>query len=112
VTSNPFAGLGLASALLAGSERMVTQIRLSNYAGIYVDFEHIVELAGPGWRLTREEVISDMETTGRRYYVNNNVFAPRAYLEIMPAKSLIGCRYVRTIPDGIQANNLLSLPRF
>jgi hypothetical protein len=48
---------------------------------------------------------------GDRYHVHQ-ALAPRAYLEVMPPKTLLGSRYVRTRPDCSPANNLLSLPRF
>ena len=74
-------------------------------------FEHITHLKGDGWVLSREQVIADMDV-GRRYYVENALLAPRAYLQIMPPISAFGGRYVRTEPDASTANNLLSLPRF
>jgi len=101
---------GLAAALLGAAERQATMVRLGGYFGL-PDLEHITDLAGNDWQLTRAQVIADMET-GRRYFVNSNVFGARAYLEIMPAKSILGERYVRTVPDDTTANNLLSLPRF
>lgn len=106
---------GLAGAMLGASSRRVTGVRMANIfgglGGLYApDFEHIVELEGPGWRRTRAQVVADIDG-GWRYYVDNDL-GPRAELEVMPPKTLLGDRYVRTKPDCTPRNNLLSLPRF
>lgn len=104
--------LGLAG-LFVGSrsvERRVTHVRLSASMGFFgiPSFEHIELLAGDGWVKTRSEVVDDI-SRGDRYYTDQGLLAPRAYLEVMP---LGLSRYVRTRPDCTSENNLLSLPRF
>jgi hypothetical protein len=97
----------LASALYS---KQVTKIRVSGYGFGELDFEHITDLAAPGWQRTRAEVVADV-INGYTYYVDNGR-GHRAYLEAMSAKSILGQPYVRTRPDCTEANNLLSLPRF
>jgi hypothetical protein len=104
---------GLSFNALAASlySKQVTHVRLSNafFLG-KPEFEHIVALKGPGWEKAREDVVADV-IGGTPYYVDNDA-GPRAYLEAMLPKTMLGSPYVRTKPDCTQANNLLSLPRF
>ena len=102
-------GKGLINSI---HERRVTHVRLSSGSlGKIPGYEHIVELKGPGWTASRDDVASDLGTKRYRYYTDEDG-GPRAYLEVMDPPSLLGSRFVRTQPDCTVANNLLSLPRF
>lgn len=98
------------ASLLGGRERRVTNIRLSDWAGGSPSFEHITDLRGPDWILSRQDVVNDIRA-GNRYYVDNGG-GPRAYLEVMPSMTILGGPYVRTKPDCTPTNNLLRLERF
>lgn len=105
--------LGIAGLFASTVERRVTHIRLSGSYNAFhgaPSFEHITELAGPGWRASRAQVVADIER-GWRYYTDESR-SPRAYLEVMPPKAILGPKYVRTKPDCARENNLLSLPLF
>jgi len=93
---------GFGSLLTA---RRVTMIRKPGNDDRY---EHITDLAGPGWGpLTVAEVISDMRQ-GRPYFTSED--GTTAVLQI--EQGFFGRLYVRTHPDCTRANNLLSLRRF
>ena len=61
---------------------------------------------GTKWRLPQEKVISLIENNERQFFVNRGGKA----INVIVAKSFHGHKYIKTETDGIEANNLLSLP--
>ncbi len=101
----------LASVFASAAGRRVTSISVSGPYGIFgPGFEHIVALHGPGWSLTKEQVVASIRAGGLFY--TDEDYGPRAYLEVVDAGPFGGPPYVRTQADCTRANNLLSLPRF
>jgi len=71
-------------------------------------WERITRFGGPGWRMTQAEMIAAIEQkTYGEFYVDR----PRGdRVNLIVAVSQHGNKYVKTEADGVQPNNLLSLP--
>lgn len=90
------------------TEFEVTHIRKPNP---YSPVEAVQRLKGPSFNEDREEVYWNIVKLGCRYYVaSQSLLASRVYLE--PQISPAGTRFVRTKPNGLLDDNLLSLPQF
>ena len=61
---------------------------------------------GSRWKLTLDEAIQGIETGKWTFYVS----AHGDTVRVIVAKSAAGHKYLKTINDGEQPNNLLSLP--
>jgi len=58
------------------------------------------------WRITQEKAIEGIESGKWAFYVSR---AGRT-AEVVVARSSYGNKYLKTVADGIQPDNLLSLP--
>ena len=100
----------LASFFASTASRRVTSISVGGFYGFFgPGFEHITALHGPGWSLTKENVVASIRVGG--VYYTDEDYGPRAYLEVVEMGPFGGPPYVRTKADCTTANNLLSLPR-
>lgn len=100
----------LANLLVNPPVRRVTSVTVSGTFGLLgPGFEHITHLHGPGWSMTKAEVVMSIRGGGS-YYTDQDL-GPRAYLEVVETGPFGGPAYVRTKADCSTANNLLSLPR-
>jgi hypothetical protein len=61
---------------------------------------------GSRWKLSEEEAIAGIESGKWTFYV----FAGGKRADVIVAKSAQGNKYLKTVSDGEQPNNLLSLP--
>ena len=74
---------------------------------LWNDTHHgIVTLGGRGWTLTREQVVSSMETGEHTFHTLVN--GRRAYLRVV--RDGVHHPYVQTYADGVWQDNLLALP--
>ncbi|MBI2798660.1 DUF3892 domain-containing protein [Candidatus Saccharibacteria bacterium] len=70
-------------------------------------YERITHVGGPGWKLTTNQVITEILTGNWAFYVE----LPYGHsVRLVVARSPYGNRYVKTESDGEHPNNLLSLP--
>ncbi len=61
---------------------------------------------GTRWKLTQEAAIAGIENGSWLFYVNRDGY--RA--DVIVSKSALGHKYLKTVADGVQPDNLLSLP--
>jgi Protein of unknown function (DUF3892) len=61
---------------------------------------------GTGWRLTQQEAIQGIESNRWAFYVLRG----GREVNVIVAKSAYGHKYLKTVADGEQPDNLLSLP--
>jgi len=61
---------------------------------------------GTRWKLSLEQAIKDIEDGKYRFYVSVN----GSSVWVIVAVSAAGNKYLKTVNDGEQPNNLLSLP--
>lgn len=83
----------------------VTRIRMSPPSSN--SHEHITDLGGSDWLISRADVIAHIKAERWAFYTE--VGGKRAYLRINRTAS--GMEYVQTWADGTWQNNLLALPR-
>lgn len=69
------------------------------------DHEGITHLGGSGWKLTRAQVIHEIESKARAFYTSSG--GKTAWLVVRQGRY---GKYVQTVADGQFTNNLLSLP--
>jgi len=60
---------------------------------------------GSSWKLSQEQAIQDIKAGKYAFYVSKN----GQVVDVIVAKSRFGNEYIKTVSDGEQPNNLLSL---
>ncbi|MEH7111524.1 DUF3892 domain-containing protein [Neobacillus niacini] len=60
---------------------------------------------GTRWRITQESAIQGIEDGKWAFYVS----VGGRTVDVIVAKSQYGHKYLKTVPDGVQPNNLLNL---
>lgn len=72
--------------------------------------EHITHLGGYGWYSTREQVIQAIDSRVDTFFVLDPLTRASADVRVV-RRGLLGLAYVQTYSDGVENNNLLSLPQ-
>ncbi len=72
--------------------------------------DSIQEVAGSGWGpWTLAYAVQWAETYGNRFIVRGSL-GTQIDVKVMPPKSFYGSKYLQTVSDRTETNNLLSLP--
>lgn len=87
------------------------QILCVNKSDRYNPHERITHIGGKNangtrWRITQEEAITGIESGKWSFYVSRG----GRTVDVIVAKSQYGHKYLKTVADGVQPDNLLSLP--
>ena len=69
-------------------------------------YERIQSIGGLDWHMSLSQAIRGIESKKFVFYVFQN----GKEVEVIPATSPSGNRYLRTVADSQESNNLLSLP--
>lgn len=82
-----------------------------NKSDRYNPHERITHIGGKNseverWRLTQEAAIEGIESGKWSFYVRK----AGQTVDVVVAKSQYGHKYLKTVADGVQPDNLLSLP--
>jgi hypothetical protein len=80
------------------SDRMNPHERITHIGGI--------NNTGQRWRITQEEAIQGIESGKWQFHVRVGL----RDVEVIVATSQYGNKYIKTVADDYQPNNLLSLP--
>lgn len=80
------------------TDRMNPHERVRAIGGINAD--------GTRWRLNEDEAIKGIEQGKWQFYVSRGGYI----VNVIVAVSAAGHKYLKTIADGVQPDNLLSLP--
>ena len=67
--------------------------------------DRIRSIGGDGWKITQQEAITRIENKTYEYYVSRG----GAAVDVIVATNN-GTKYIKTKNDGLQPDNLLSLP--
>jgi len=83
-------------------------IRKSDRQNAHERITHIggQNLDGTNWRLTQETAIANIEGKVYEFYVNRGGYNA----DVIVSTSRYGHKYLKTVSDGEQPDNLLSLP--
>ncbi|MCC7432079.1 DUF3892 domain-containing protein [Candidatus Peregrinibacteria bacterium] len=90
---------------------MTVQILCINKDDRKNPYERITHIGGKNvngnrWKMTQQQAISDIKSGKYSFYVE--VRGDRA--DVIVARSRFGNDYIKTVSDGDEPNNLLSLP--
>ncbi len=81
------------------------EVKCINKSNRYDPHERIQNIGGPGWKITEQRAIQGIESGEWSFYVTRG----GRTVEVIIAQRL-GRKYLKTVPDGEQPDNLLSLP--
>jgi Protein of unknown function (DUF3892) len=87
---------------------MAQNVRITciNKSDRFNSHERIRNVGGQGWKMTEQQAITAIENGTYQFYVH----AAGVSVWVVIATSQWGHKYLKTQPDGIQPDNLLSLP--
>ena len=93
--------------------RCIRQIHLDDYGTTNEHITHVRSSTSTGGvleRQTREDVVRRIDLGLESYHSHNDATRGEAAVRVRVSKR--GTRYIATVADGRETNNLLSLPRF
>ena len=87
------------------------QIRCIKKSDRYNPHERITHVGGlngdgTGWRITQTDAIEGIENGTWSFFVSDGIHI----VDVIVAKSAHGNKYLKTVADGTEPNNLLALP--
>lgn len=86
----------------------ITHIKKPNR---YSTVEAIQEVAGPGWGpISLASAVAWAETSGNKFIVRTSLGTATVDVRVMLPKTVFGNKFLQTVADRTETNNLLSLP--
>jgi Protein of unknown function (DUF3892) len=90
---------------------MSIQVKCITKSNRYDPHERITHIGGTNpdgsrWKLTQEDAIKGIESGKWEFYVSANGH----HVKVIVSTSRFGNKYLKTVSDGDQPDNLLSLP--